>query len=106
MANVLPVKAVRSGDTVTGLGEFQSGDTLDPAVLPGGSVAAHESALDPHSQYALESDLCNVDNTSDANKPVSAATQTALDAVTEAFAAQATALIQTQTIVVEHHAFQ
>lgn len=62
-------------------------------------MTAHESALDPHSQYATDTDLSNhvnntsnphnvtkaqvglslVDNTSDLNKPISTATQTALD---------------------------
>ena len=64
-----------------------------------GLVSSHESALNPHSQYATDIDLLghtnntsnphsvtkdqvglsNVDNTSDVDKPVSTATQTALD---------------------------
>ena len=65
------------------------------------AVAAHAAAADPHPGYALESDarlakadtavqpaglsksavgLGNVDNTSDANKPISTATQAALNA--------------------------
>lgn len=52
-----PIKANFTGSDVTSLGEFEPGDTLDPALVG----------------------LDNVNNTSDANKPVSTATQTALD---------------------------
>lgn len=76
----------------------------DPAGTAAAAVSAHESALDPHSQYTTVSEaaaaapvqsvagktgvvilvkadvgLSNVDNTSDANKPISSATQTALN---------------------------
>lgn len=64
-----------------------------------GLISAHESALNPHPNYATDTDLSshtgntsnphsvtkaqvglgNVDDTSDANKPISTATQTALN---------------------------
>lgn len=34
MAEVIPLKATKSGSTPTGLGEFETGDTLPPAVVP------------------------------------------------------------------------
>jgi hypothetical protein len=49
MANVIPVKALFVGSNVVALGELESGDTIDKAIVG----------------------LGNVDNTSDANKPVS-----------------------------------
>ena len=74
----------------------------DPAGTAASAVSAHESAADPHPQYAggasagdltahtgntdnphsvtaTQVGLGNVDNTSDADKPVSTATQTALN---------------------------
>ena len=76
----------------------------DPAGTAAAAVAAHAAALDPHPTYTTAAEaaaaapvqsvagktgavtlvkadvgLGNVDNTSDANKPVSTATQTALD---------------------------
>lgn len=71
----------------------------DIAAAVSAAIAAHVAAADPHTQYALESALAavafsgmkadvglgNVDNTSDANKPVSTA-QAAADAAVQAFA--------------------
>mgnify|MGYP001104600718 CR=1 FL=1 len=34
MAEVIPIKATKSGGTPTGLGEFESGDTLPDATMP------------------------------------------------------------------------
>lgn len=52
MTTRTPLRALfdESGN-VTALAEFQSGDTLPAGVLPGGSVAAHVAATDPHPQY-------------------------------------------------------
>ena len=81
----------------------------DPAGTAGGAVAAHEAAPDPHPQYATPAEasaaapvqsvagktgtvtlvkadvgLSNVDNTSDANKPVSTAQAAAIAAKADA----------------------
>jgi len=55
--------------------------TLDGRVTTAeGSLSSHTSATNnPHSVTKAQVGLGNVDNTSDANKPVSSATQTALD---------------------------
>lgn len=49
-------------------------------VAKASDLSAHEARVDnPHSVTKTQVGLSNVDNTSDANKPVSAAQQTALD---------------------------
>lgn len=70
MADKLPVKAYFAGSDVTALGEFQTGDTIP--VANGGTGVTTTGAL----KTALALD--NVDNTSDANKPVSTAQASAL----------------------------
>jgi hypothetical protein len=92
------------------LGHNHAG-VYDPAGTASAAVAAHVAALDPHSQYAADSDLSahvgntsnphsvtkaqvglgDVDNTSDLNKPISTATQSALDGKEPTIAAGTTA---------------
>lgn len=56
-------------------------DTIESNVASVQSdLAAHEAnTSNPHSVTKAQVGLSNVDNTSDANKPISTATQTALD---------------------------
>ena len=92
---------------ISGLGTAATTDAIDydPAGTAASAVTTHESASDPHPQYTTVSEasaaapvqsvagktgavtlakadvgLSNVDNTSDASKPVSTAQQSALDA--------------------------
>jgi hypothetical protein len=97
--------AVFSVNGQTGAVDLNAADVgADAAGTAASAVAAHVAALDPHSQYTTASEaaaaapvqtvagrtgnvaltksdvgLANVDNTSDANKPISTATQTALN---------------------------
>lgn len=80
---------------VTNITTLQSGDKIpvgrsgnnQPLVIQGSQIlgiaanlAAHEADLDnPHEVTKTQVGLGNVDNTSDVNKPISSATQTALD---------------------------
>jgi hypothetical protein len=69
--------------TVDGVTFRDNGNTttIDYAdAIAVGNTAAHiASTANPHSVTATQVGLGNVDNTSDANKPISSATQTALD---------------------------
>lgn len=71
MADVKPIKGVyNTGDSV-GLAELTATDTI--GIVDGGTGGT--TATGAKTNLALE----NVDNTSDADKPISTATQTALD---------------------------
>lgn len=73
-ANVTAAGALMDSE-VTNLADVKAFDPTDYA------TAAHEAdTANPHSVTKAQVGLSNVDNTSDANKPVSTATQTALDA--------------------------
>jgi len=71
MSDKTPIKAYFAGTDAVALGEFESGDTVP--VSAGGTGATSASAA------RTNLGLGNVDNTSDANKPVSTAQQTALN---------------------------
>jgi hypothetical protein len=70
--------------TVDGTGSGLDADTLDgqhaSAFVSSGDLTTHTgNTSNPHSVTKSQVGLSNVDNTSDANKPVSTAAQTALD---------------------------
>jgi hypothetical protein len=80
------VASVTQSRTNLGLGSAALADTgdfdaLGSAAVVASDLATHEAdTANPHSVTKAQVGLANADNTSDANKPVSSATQTALDA--------------------------
>ncbi len=54
MANKVPVKAIFSGNDVTSLGEFASGDTIDVSYIADGTITAAKLAADTATQAELD----------------------------------------------------
>lgn len=104
---VADIAALRDAEAAYRLGVVEAalGDAVDDAAAAVAGLDAHEAGADPHPQYATPAEaaaaapvqsvagrtgavtlaksdvgLGNVDNTADASKPISTATQTALDA--------------------------
>lgn len=67
MPEIVPLKLVDVGSGAGELREFASGDVLPASMVPAPTLTKADVGLS------------NVDNTSDANKPISTATQSALD---------------------------
>ena len=54
MADKVPVKAIFSGNDVTSLGEFASGDTIDVGYIADGTITAAKLAADTATQAELD----------------------------------------------------